>query len=129
MGGCVIQETPQIESNSAHARWEKEERTFSSPNDCSFCSNAHLLNNPTKESKFKRLDQREKMSMAIGASQHAAIKAIEPYNGIWDPAKKATMGIPERKPGREYISAIKEIAEHINTAGSISTVKNKIKTR
>jgi hypothetical protein len=42
----------------------------------------HLLNNPTKESKFKGLDQREKLSMATGVSEHAARKAIELYNGM-----------------------------------------------
>jgi hypothetical protein len=36
--------------------------------------------NPIKESKFKQLDQREKLSMATGVSQHAARKVIERYN-------------------------------------------------
>jgi hypothetical protein len=37
----VIQETRQLESNSAYARWEKEERAF--PTTVRFCSNAQLL--------------------------------------------------------------------------------------
>jgi hypothetical protein len=36
----------------------------------------HLLNNPTKENKFKGLDQRGKLSMATGVSEHAARKAM-----------------------------------------------------
>jgi hypothetical protein len=55
-------------------------------------------------------------------------KAIELYNGTWDSTKKATMGRPKRKLEPEYISAVEEVVENINTTGSISTVKKIKKT-